>query len=174
MAGALLVLAVSLPGVPPAAGAADTGHEPKLTDSPGYHLRNVSSNLCLAARAGSGERPVVQTTCDYNADAYWPDQYWLLLPVDEANEYWRIYNTSLRLCVVARNYVESSTVGTVCGTQGTWQYVDGIWHREFSDKFDAHRYVNHKTGLCLTARGDAEIRAFATACDSGAADQHWW
>lgn len=29
------------------------------------HLRNLNSELCMTARAGSGERPVIQTTCDF-------------------------------------------------------------------------------------------------------------
>lgn len=172
-AGALLVLAMSLTGLPPA--VADTSRDATVAaDTPGHHLRNVNSHLCLVARVGSGERPVIQSTCDYSVDTYWPDQYWRLLPVDEMNEYWRVQNTNNHLCVVARGLVESAAVATVCGTAGTWQYADGIWHREYSDKWDAVRFVNYNSGLCLTVRGDQETQAVATTCDEDMANQYWW
>jgi hypothetical protein len=87
-ASALLAVAASFTAVTPAAtGAPDSNGQSELAANPraAIHIRNASSNLCLAARSGPGERPVIQTTCDYQVGQYWPDQYWDLAPVDAVN-----------------------------------------------------------------------------------------
>jgi hypothetical protein len=46
-----------------------------------WQLVNGQSGLCLASRAGTGERPVIATTCDFTVNpptTYWGDQHWYL------------------------------------------------------------------------------------------------
>src|SRR5688572_25855955 len=57
-----------------AAGAAPHDSRPAaaVLRAPGpYVLQNENSGLCLTARAGSGERPAVQTTCSGLPDQSW-------------------------------------------------------------------------------------------------------
>jgi hypothetical protein len=138
----------------------------------GIQIRNANSGLCLAARAGSGERPVIQTTCDYTVGAYWPDQYWLLLDVDQDSHNHRIYSTYLGLCIAARGSGEVGAVATTCGSGSAWP--DQIWHFEFVPRWQADRFQNRNSGNCLAARGSGESRAIATTCNYVYPDQHWF
>ncbi|GGS21164.1 ricin-type beta-trefoil lectin domain protein [Actinokineospora fastidiosa] len=143
-------------------------------DTQGHHIRNMDSHLCLVSRQGAGERPVIQSTCDYSAGTVWEDQYWRLIPVDEDANLWRVQNVLTRLCVVARGYEPTTVIATVCGPANGYLYADGIWRIEYIDKWDAFRYQNYKSDLCLAVRGDQEVQAVTAPCDEQAADQHWW
>jgi hypothetical protein len=133
-----------------------------------YHIQNINSGLCLASRAGSGERPTIQTTCDFTVGQYWADQYWELRYVSYA---WQIYNRALRLCLVARGGGESAVVATTCGS---WN--DQLWYWLVASD-GTEQFENVNSGLCLTARGSGESAPVATTCDWNAnsywPDQHW-
>jgi hypothetical protein len=174
--GALTAL-VGLAAAPTQAAAAPTSKAFHVTEGrpagTGVHIRNINSDLCLAARAGWGERPVVQTTCDYHVGTYWPDQYWEYIPVaaDPVHTY-RIRNTYLNLCIAARGSGEAAAVATTCGRGHEWP--DQIWRPEHVSTWNADRLQNTASSNCLAARGHGESRAVATTCGYGWPDQHWY
>ncbi|NUT98872.1 MAG: ricin-type beta-trefoil lectin domain protein [Saccharothrix sp.] len=175
LAAALLALSASVTAVtPPATAAPDHAQRSSLADSPraAIHIRNAASNLCLAVRQGSGERPVIQTTCDYSVGTYWPDQYWDLVAVDAANSIYRLRNTQSGLCVAARGSGETNAIATTCGA-GT-QWTDQQWRLQYVAKWGADRVQNRASGNCLAARGTGESNAIATTCNYDWPDQHWW
>ena len=159
---ALLAAAATLSGTATAAQAA-----PLVA----HHIQNLNSGLCLTARFGSGERPVVQTTCDFTVGGFWPDQYWNLDTVGV----FAISRTNQPLCVAARGTGESAAVATTCGG-----YRDAQWIALYTlGSPDNLQFQNVNSKLCLTARGAGESRAVQTTCDftqPGSpywADQHW-
>lgn len=135
------------------------------------HVRNVNSGLCLTARFGSGERPVVQTTCDFTVGDFWPDQYWNVNDTGPS----AIIRTNQPLCVATRGAGESAAVATTCGG-----YPDAQWIALFPpgpQRLWQFQNVNSK--LCLAARGSGESRVVQTTCDFTQPglpywpDQHW-
>lgn len=154
---------------PPAAGP-DGARQASAELAGPYHVWNTNSRLCLVARTGSGERPVVQSTCDFDAGQTWADQYWELRPVTSTN--WQIYSPLLNRCMVARGTGESAAVTTTCGT-----WADQLW-RWWLNSDGTEQFENVNSGLCLTTRGSGESAAVATTCDwkVGArwADQRWY
>ncbi len=145
------IAAVAAPGTP--AQAAEL-----------FTFKNVNSGLCLTARAGSGERPAVQTTCYGN-----PDQKWEMRLV--SSNRWQIYSPYLGLCLVARGSGETAVVATTCGgwADQLWDW-QGLVIPPFGSQYDW--FVNANSGNCIAARGAAESRAVATTCGNWA-DQHW-
>ena len=136
-----------------------------------HHIQNTSSGLCMTARFGSGERPVVQTTCDFTVGAFWPDQYWNL-----NNEgVFAISRTNQPLCVAARGTGESGAVATTCGGYRDAQWI-GLYKLGSPEIL---QFQNVNSGLCLAARGSGESRVVQTTCDFTQqgnpywADQHW-
>lgn len=176
MVSALLtMLASSVIAALPAAGApADNQHSELRTSDPsvaaGSRIINRNSHLCLAARSGSGERPVIQSTCDFDAGTYWPDQYWELERVISGTEIYRIRNTHLNLCIAARGSGEAPAIATTCG-QGQ-QWLDQQWVYIYNSSLPGHKWQNRASGNCLAARGFGESQAIATTC-GGWLDQHW-
>lgn len=176
-----LLVAAAAVGAPAApAGAAPTDAAPagrqlvtpgNVSAAASHHIRNTNSYLCLAARAGSGERPAVQTTCDFTVGAYWADQYWELVPATATT--WHLYSPHLGLCLVARGSGETAVVATTCGS-----WADQRWYWLENDSNGTYQFLNANSGNCLTARGSGESAAVATTCDwrVGAywADQHWY
>jgi hypothetical protein len=128
-----------------------------------FTYSNINSGLCLTARAGSGERPVVQTTCYGN-----PDQQWVLRYVSA--DHFQIYSPYLELCLVARGTGESPVVATTCGT-----WLDQQWYwGSHTNPYGVPLYdwfVNWNSGNCIAARGSGESRAVATVC--GYNDGYW-
>jgi Ricin-type beta-trefoil lectin domain len=136
-----------------------------------YGFRNLNSLLCMAARAGSGERPVVQTTCDFTVPAYWADQHWSL--PGGFLQRTQIKNVALGLCLVARGSGETAVVATGCGPYG-----DQYWYAMWDANTATYQYLNGNSGLCLAARGSGESRVIVTTCDYAVGqfwrDQHWY
>jgi hypothetical protein len=102
-----LLAAVAVLAAPATIAAADAGP---------FTYANINSGLCLTARAGSGERPAVQTNCYGN-----PDQKWVLRYVSA--DHFQIYSPYLNLCLVARGTGESPVVATTCGP-----WLDQQWY----------------------------------------------
>jgi hypothetical protein len=111
----------------------------------------------MTARFGSGERPVVQTTCDFTIGETWRDQYW-----DLNNEgVFNIRRTYQQLCVAARGFGESAAVATTSGG-----YPDAQWIALYTRGTpDVSQFQNVNSGLCRAARGLGESRVVQTACD---------
>lgn len=138
-----------------------------------HHIQNANSGLCMTARFGSGERPVVQTTCDFTIGENWQDQYW-----DLNNEgVFNIRRTYQQLCVAARGAGESAAVATTCGG-----YPDAQWIALYRlGTPNVYQFQNINSGLCLAARGFGESRVVQTTCDFNQPgfpkptwiDQHW-
>ena len=179
LAIAALLAALTALSVPAAAAAAPQGAAPdgaRLATTGSarlvgpFHVWNTNSALCLVARTGSGERPAVQSTCDFDAGQYWADQYWELRPVTSTT--WQIYSPLLNRCLVTRGSGESAAVTTGCGT-----WADQVW-RWWLNGDGTEQFENTNSGLCLTTRGSGESAAVATTCDwkVGArwADQRWY
>lgn len=136
----------------------------------GIKIRNYSSGLCLAAHAGVGERPVVQTSCDSPQNVRF-DQYWQIVPVNQAEHKYRIRSTSLLLCVATRGLGESTAIATTCNTGTNWP--DQIWTTQQVSGVNANRFVNNNSNLCLVARGNSiESQALQSTCGNWA-DQYW-
>jgi hypothetical protein len=136
----------------------------------GFHIHNRNSSLCLAARAGVGERPVVQTTCD-NPSQIWNDQYWELVNVNQDQHRYRIRSTLLNLCIATRGSGETRAVATTCGSGSDWP--DQIWTISYDPAFNADKYTNNNSGLCLVARGRGESQAVQSDCGQFP-DQRWY
>jgi hypothetical protein len=131
---------------------------------------NSSSALCLTSRAGSGERPVVQTTCDTTVPAYWADQHWLVVGGATLTH---IKNVATGLCLVARGSGETKVVATGCGDWG-----DQLWRLVYHNPTGTFKLQNNNSGLCMAARGFGESPVVVTTCDSTVyqywPDQHWY
>lgn len=137
----------------------------------GIKLRNHNSGLCLAAHAGAGERPVVQTSCDTPGQVRF-DQYWELVTVNQAQHKYRLRSTALQLCVATRGSGESAAVATTCNTGTGWP--DQIWTTQAVSGVAADRFINNSSNLCLVARGNSiESQALQSTCGNWA-DQYWW
>lgn len=130
-----------------------------------FTFKNVNSGLCLTARAGSGERPAVQTTCYGN-----PDQKWEMRHI--AADQWQIYSPYLNLCLAARGSGESPVIATSCGTwpDQLWDWRGFVLPFPAGPQYDWFKNVN--SGNCIAARGSVESRAVATTCGNWP-DQHW-
>ncbi|WIM99600.1 ricin-type beta-trefoil lectin domain protein [Actinoplanes oblitus] len=174
MAVAVLLAAIAALLVPASRATAATGRaagadaSAMMAIEAPRHLVNVNSGLCMAARAGSGERPVIQTTCDYNHhDEYWPDQYWIL----KTDETTPVESSLLHLCVAARGTHETAAVATTCGFWPDQQWAKGRPPGPVTPWFR----MSNGAGLCLAARGYAESRVVATTCGFGDdwPDQQW-
>jgi hypothetical protein len=136
----------------------------------GIKIRNHNSGLCLAAHAGAGERPVVQTTCDSPQQVRF-DQYWQIVPVNQAEQKYRIRSTSLLLCVATRGVGESAAVATTCNTGTNWP--DQIWTAQTVSGVNANRFINDNSNLCLAARGDSSESPVLQSTCGNWADQYW-
>src|SRR5688572_8711428 len=84
-------------------------------------LRVLSSGMCLVARAGWGERPVVQVPCQNFSDQDWVLEYIGSFGADYEGQV-RIRNRDRGLCLVTRGSGESKAVVTTCG-----YYPDQLW-----------------------------------------------
>ncbi|ROP28195.1 RICIN domain-containing protein [Couchioplanes caeruleus] len=174
--GVAVALSTMLTG--PAAATPAPGPIPRTVERAqasafaGIQLRNANSNLCLVSRAGSGERPVVQSTCA-NPPTYWADQYWEYIYPDRLNNpgYVRVRNVALGLCLTARGAAETAAVTTTCGSG--WAWPDQIWRLTYVPRWNADRIQNLSSGNCLAARGSGESLAVVTTCNDGWIDQHW-
>ena len=137
------------------------------------HLQNANSGLCLVSRAGSGERPALQTTCDFTVGQYWADQYWEIRGAGDGG--WSIHNLALGLCLVGRGG-ESTVVATTCDWKVGQSWADQHWILWSTSV--GYRFENVATGLCLVTRGSGESRAVVSTCDYKVgqywADQHWY
>jgi hypothetical protein len=131
---------------------------------------NSSSVLCMTSRAGNGERPVVQTTCDTTVPTFWADQHWLVVG---GNALTQIKNVATGLCLVARGSGEAQAVATGCGPA-----ADQWWWPVYHYPTGTYKLQNKNSGLCLAARGYGESPVIATTCDSSVnrywPDQHWY
>ncbi|MCP2357452.1 hypothetical protein HD597_004472 [Nonomuraea thailandensis] len=179
-AAALLTLLAALvsPSLPAAAASAG-GQRAELTagrtDSAldSNRIRNRNSRLCLAARAGTGERPAIQTTCDFEAGRYWPDQHWTLERVVTGTEIYRLRNVALNLCLSARGSGETQAFATACDRDRGQEWRDQHWIYLFDAGHGTHRWQNRASGNCLAARGTGQSPAIATTCNRDWLDQHW-
>lgn len=177
----LLVASPTPAGAAPAAAAAQGRRlvpSADLAPAASIHLWNANSFLCGAARTGSGERPVVQTTCDWTVGRTWADQYWQLVPTGDGSVH--IRSSLLGLCIVARGSGETAVVATTCDTAVGASWDDQHWW-EYQDTDGTTQLWNGASGLCLAARGLTESALIATTCDwavgTGGAywwDQHWY
>jgi hypothetical protein len=140
------------------AEAASTG---PLTVLAGVHLHKTASNLCLVARAGTGERPVQQTPCAGFSDQDW-DFFGVVRNGEVVNQ---IHNIDRNLCLVTRGTGETPAVVTTCNSQ----FADQLWRAfQFSD--GSWRFQNVNSSLCLVARSTSQ--ATQTTC-AGFSDQFW-
>jgi hypothetical protein len=136
-------------------------------------IHNAASGLCLAARAGTGERPAIQTTCDNEVGKDWPDQHWTLEKVVSGTDIYRLRNLGLNLCLAARGSGEAQAFATTCDRDSGHVWQDQHWIYLYDAKRNASRWQNRATGNCLAARGLTESPAIATTCDSDWLDQYW-
>jgi hypothetical protein len=136
-----------------------------------FNISNYNTGHCVAARAGSGERPGIATTCDFTVKASWADQHWSFPPAAYGTV--QIKSDALGLCLVARGSTETQAVATTCGG-----WADQLWTVKFDSTTNTYQYVNYNSGLCLASRaGSGEPPVIATTCDFAVntvwADQHW-
>lgn len=136
----------------------------------GFRIFNDNSGECLVARAGSGERPVVQTDCGVDRS----DQHWQLVSIDPANLWYRIRSADLGLCITTRAGVETKAVATTCNPGSTLaDWPDQIWQYQFDG--NSYRLQNRASGLYLVARGQqVESQAVQTWSCPTCADQYWF
>jgi hypothetical protein len=110
----------------------------------GWHVRKAQSNLCLVARAGSGERPVEQSACAEYSDQGWVFDY----PFGGSTPF-QLRNLDRNLCVVTRGSGESRAVVTTCNAG----YADQLWTWYWDNTYGGYHFVNMNSGHCLVARG---------------------
>jgi hypothetical protein len=161
-----LVTACLLAAVAAVAAPHDSRPAAAALRAPGpYVIQNENSGLCLTARAGSGERPVVQTTC-----SGLPDQSWEMNLV--SSDVWQIRSPFLGLCLAARGSGEVAVLATTCNAG--WRDQTWLWHSRVVAPYPPQYslFENRNSGLCIAARGFAESRALVTTC-GGWADQRW-
>lgn len=124
----------------------------------GYHIENANSGMCLVARPGDGENPVVQVPCDDYADQYWE--------FTSSASGFQIRNAYSGKCIVTRGESESFAVATTCGS-----WSDQNWSNNF---LEPDRFHNANSGLCLVVRGNqAENQAVQATCGDWT-DQLWY
>jgi hypothetical protein len=168
--GAMCSLALGLTlGGTSAAAAPGTGfaNTPAAPAFAGWHLRKTETNLCLVAQAGSGERPVLQTTC-----ANFADQGWF---IEQQGSYVRIRSSFLpgNPCLTVRN----SGVGAVAAA--CTGLADQDWEEHvfvglpFPHDKNANRYISRRfasQNACLIAQGGNQ----ATLGQCGIFSDQFW
>jgi endonuclease/exonuclease/phosphatase family metal-dependent hydrolase len=131
-------------------------------------LKVLNSQMCLVARAGAGERPVVQVPC-----ADFSDQAWLLRYLEGAagpEGPVQVINRDRRLCLVTRGTHESEAVVTVCDAG----FPDQVWDTVRDPNTGYYQLKNRNSGLCLVVRtANPETRAIQSTCGAQWADQLW-
>ncbi|MFC5833751.1 RICIN domain-containing protein [Nonomuraea insulae] len=171
-AAALLTLLTSLVTPAPAGGRLELTSSGTNTALATTRIRNQNSGLCLAARAGTGERPAIQTTCDYQVGRDWPDQHWTLEKVVSGTDIYRLRNQELNLCLAARGSGEVQAIATTCDRDTGHEWRDQHWIYLY-DGATGHRWQNRASLNCLAARGTGQSPAITTTCNADWVDQHW-
>jgi hypothetical protein len=127
---------------------------------PGDHMQKAQSTNCLIARAGSGERPVLQTACVASVDQEWE----FVFPFND--DRLQIRNPARNQCIVTRGRTESKAVTTTCNSG----FADQVWRVEWDTTFGGYKFRNVNSGLCLVAR--TNVQAVQTTC-AAFSDQVW-
>ena len=135
-------------------------------------LRVLSSGMCLVARAGWGERPVVQVPCQNYSDQDWVLEY-LGVIGDGVEGQVRIRNVDRNLCLVTRGSGESKAVATTCG-----YFADQLWWVLRDPLTGYYSLMNSNsvsgTPMCLVVRtANPETQAVQSPCNRRYADQLW-
>ncbi len=135
-------------------------------------LRGLGSGLCLVARAGWGERPVVQVPCQN-----YSDQDWVLEYLGQFGAHFegqaRIRNRDRDLCLIVRGSGESRAVVGSCG----W-WADQLWWLYRDPNTGYYQLRNSNTPdhapMCLAVRNTyAETQTVQVRCDRRSARQLW-
>lgn len=130
-------------------------------------LKVLSSKMCLVARVGSGERPVVQVPCAGYADQLWTLHY---IGGGGPEGTVQIVNVDRRSCLVTRGSGESRAVMTTCNED--WR--DQVWDVIRDPNTGYYQLRDEASGLCLVVRTDAaETQAVQSVCGMEWADQLW-
>jgi hypothetical protein len=159
------VLAIECQGAPPAPPAPTP---PPPPPSKLGQIKVLSSNMCLVARAGAGERPVVQVPCAGFSDQVWSIDY--LWGGSGPEGLAQLRNRDRGLCLVARGSGESAAVVTTCNTG----WFDQLWFIARDSNTGYYQFKNQTSKLCLVVRGgSAETQAVQSTCGTQWADQLW-
>jgi hypothetical protein len=184
------VAAIGLLATAGVIGPAGAAHADPAPAWPGTNrgVENLSSGFCLAARSGSSEPPAVQTACDFKAGANWVDQHWNIYvsldPYGHDDGTYYIYSSFLNKCLGARNTsTEPPVLAVACDFNHNTYWRDQHWILDWilTDTNPGGQYwfqfTNLSLGKCMGARGGAEARVIAVACDYNHSafwnDQHW-
>lgn len=131
-------------------------------------IKVLSSNMCLVARAGWGERPVVQVPCAGFSDQVWIIQY--LAGGNGPEGLAQIKNRDRDLCLVTRGQGESLAVVSTCSVA----WPDQIWNIVRDPGTGYYQFVNQNSNLCLVVRtSTSETQAVQSTCGRQWADQLW-
>jgi hypothetical protein len=159
------ILAIECQGAPPAPPAPTPPAPPPQRFG---EIKVLSSNMCLVARVGAGERPVVQVPCAGFSDQIWSIEY--LWGGRGPEGLAQLKNRDRGLCLATRGTGESPAVVTTCNTG----WFDQLWFIVRDPNTGYYQFKNQNSKLCLVVRGgSAETQAVQSNCGTQWADQLW-